>query len=155
MPKSRRDKPVSLTKPKKHGRASKERLVSDIRECVGSYGGVYVFEVENMRNVKFKELREEWGGSRFFLGKNRVMQMALGRDPQDEQRPGISELTPVSAPRHAHGSCVSGDMSAQSADLLTSSAHGRLRQCPTIVILLSTSLVSADCFSQTPARRTC
>ena len=95
MPKSRRDKPVALTKTKKHGRASKERLVDDIRECVQLYGSVYVFEVENMRNVKLKQLREEWGGSRFFLGKNRVMAHALGRDAHDEPREGSSKLTPV------------------------------------------------------------
>ena len=97
MPKSRRDKPLALTKTKKHGRASKERLVEDIRECVASYSSVYVFEVENMRNVKLKELREEWGGSRFFLGKNRVMQLALGKSRDDEPKQGSSKLTPVSS----------------------------------------------------------
>jgi len=96
MPKSRRDKPVALTKTKKHGRASKERLVEDIRECLLNYSSVYAFEVESMRNVKLKQLREEWGGSRFFLGKNRVMQRALGRDQHDEPRQGSSKLTPVS-----------------------------------------------------------
>ena len=75
--------------------------MDDIRECLSTYSSVYVFEVENMRNVKFKQLREEWGGSRFFLGKNRVMAAALGRD-RDEPRRGSSKLAPVSTPRHTH-----------------------------------------------------
>ena len=73
--------------------------MEDIKECVSSYSSVYVFEVENMRNVKFKELRDEWGGSRFFLGKNRVMQRAMGRGGE-QPRDGTSKLTSVSSRAH-------------------------------------------------------
>ena len=94
MPKSRRDRPVSLTKTKKRPRILKDRLLSSVRSAVSVYRCVYVFEVRHMRNVAFKAVRDEWGGSRFFLGKTRVMQAALGHGREDEAREGLSALTP-------------------------------------------------------------
>ena len=94
MPKSRRDKPVALTKVQKHSRAVKERLLASIRLCVSAYPSIYVFDLHHPRNARLKELREEWGGSRFFLGKTRVMQAALGRTSAEEPRGGTSRLAP-------------------------------------------------------------
>ena len=144
--------------------------MEDIRECVQLYGSVYVFEVENMRNVKLKQLREEWGGSRFFLGKNRVMAHALGRDQQDEPREGSSKLTPVrgesstTAPHHA---ATAQRRPAATPTRTATGAHvpaqsqvvpvaGRLRSVTWRVLLpRSLSQASAVCCSRTPARRTC
>ncbi|KAI4318489.1 hypothetical protein MLD38_032187 [Melastoma candidum] len=80
MPKSKRDRPVTLSKTKKKGRGQKEWQVNSIRGAIDSYSSVYVFSFENMRNLKFKE---------FFLGSNKVMQIASGRSAADEIRPGI------------------------------------------------------------------
>nr|VDD36789.1 unnamed protein product [Brassica oleracea] len=90
MPKSKRDRPVTLSKTKKKGREHKESIVNGIREAVEKYSSVYVFSFDNMRNIKFKEFRQQFRhNGRFFLGSNKVMQVALGRSASDEIRPGI------------------------------------------------------------------
>lgn len=94
MPKSKRNKEVTLSKTKKKGREHKETIVNTIRESVEKYNSIYVFSFENMRNLKFKEFREQLKPtSRFFLGSNKVMQVALGRSAADEIRPGIYKVS--------------------------------------------------------------
>jgi mRNA turnover protein 4 len=80
MPKSKRDRKVALSKvTKKIGLNFKQDLIDKIRQAVDNYDRLFVFNVENMRNQKLKSLREEWRKtSKFFLGKNRVMSIALG-----------------------------------------------------------------------------
>ncbi|CAN7077781.1 unnamed protein product [Brassica oleracea var. botrytis] len=81
---------VTLSKTKKKGREHKESIVNGIREAVEKYSSVYVFSFDNMRNIKFKEFRQQFRhNGRFFLGSNKVMQVALGRSASDEIRPGI------------------------------------------------------------------
>jgi len=81
MPKSKRDRKVTLSKvTKKIGLNFKQELIDKIRQAVDDYDRLFVFNVENMRNKKLKALREEWRKtSKFFLGKNRVMSIALGK----------------------------------------------------------------------------
>ncbi|KAK2966627.1 hypothetical protein RJ640_002325 [Escallonia rubra] len=107
MPKSKRNKTgnpssllyvwsikVTLSKTKKKGREQKENIVNSIRNAVESYNSVYVFNFENMRNLKFKEFRDQLRStSRFFLGSNKVMQVSLGRSVSDEIRPGLHKLS--------------------------------------------------------------
>ncbi|CAA2933977.1 mRNA turnover 4 homolog [Olea europaea subsp. europaea] len=94
MPKSKRNRAVTLSKTKKKGREHKENVVNAIRESVEKYGSVYVFTFENMRNLKFKEFRDQLkSSSRFFLGSNKVMQVALGRSAADEIRPGLHKIS--------------------------------------------------------------
>ncbi|XP_057973298.1 uncharacterized protein LOC131161504 [Malania oleifera] len=94
MPKSKRNRPVTLSKTKKKGREHKESIVNAIRQAAENYNSVYVFTFENMRNVKFKEFREQLKStSRFFLGSNKVMQISLGRSVADEIRPGIHKVS--------------------------------------------------------------
>ncbi|KAG6711237.1 hypothetical protein I3842_05G043000 [Carya illinoinensis] len=59
MPKSKRNRPVTLSKTKKKGREHKEAIVNAIRESAEKYNSVYAFSFENMRNLKFKEFREQ------------------------------------------------------------------------------------------------
>ena len=92
MPKSRRDRTLALTKVKKHSRAVKDRLVNSIRDCCSTFSSIYIFELQNPRNRRMKEIRDEWAGSRFFLGKNRVMQNALGLDEANETVAGSATL---------------------------------------------------------------
>lgn len=42
----------------------KERLVKDVQECADKYKRCFVFRVENMRNAKLKELRNDLRQSR-------------------------------------------------------------------------------------------
>ncbi|EPS65449.1 hypothetical protein M569_09326, partial [Genlisea aurea] len=94
MPKSKRDRPVTLSKTKKKGKVRKENVVNSIRDAVEKYDSVYVFSFENMRNLKFKEFREQLkSSSRFFLGSNKVMQVALGRSESDEIKPGLYKIS--------------------------------------------------------------
>lgn len=93
MPKSKRNKIVSLTKTRSKGREGKEALVESIRACLDQYPKCYVFRFRNMKNVALKKLREEMKADcRFFLGSNKVMRVALGRDETSEQKEGISAL---------------------------------------------------------------
>ncbi|KAF5448587.1 hypothetical protein F2P56_029104 [Juglans regia] len=94
MPKSKRNRPVTLSKTKKKGREHKEAIVNAIRESAEKYSSVYAFSFENMRNLKFKEFREQLKStSRFFLGSNKVMQVSLGRSAADEIIPGIQKVS--------------------------------------------------------------
>ena len=62
-----------------------------IRESVDKYPNLFVFSVDNMRNLHFKQLREMWKDhSCFFMGKNRVMALALGRDEAEEYADKVS-----------------------------------------------------------------
>lgn len=55
-----------------------------MRNSLSKYKNIFVFSVDNMRNTKLKDLRNEWKDSRFFFGKNKVMAVALGRNKSDE-----------------------------------------------------------------------
>ncbi|KAL2923279.1 mRNA turnover protein 4-like protein [Bienertia sinuspersici] len=93
MPKSKRNRAVTLSKTKKKGREHKETIVNTIREAAEKYPSVYVFAFENMRNLKFKQFRESIKSGRFFLGSNKVMQVALGRSAADEIKPGYYKIS--------------------------------------------------------------
>lgn len=93
MPKSKRDKKISLTRTKKKGLELKQSLVDEIRKCVDQYARIFVFSVENMRNSKLKDVRQEWKHSRFFFGKNRVMAFGLGKTEESEYRDGLHKVS--------------------------------------------------------------
>lgn len=94
MPKSKRNKVVSLTKAKKKGKGWKEGLVSTVRQHADNFPSIYLFRFYNMRTETFKELREELrDGGRFVLGSNKVMQVALGKGESDEHKTGLHELS--------------------------------------------------------------
>lgn len=62
--------------------------------CVPRYPSLYVFTYKNMRNERFKDLRDELrDSSRFVLGANKVLSVALGRSPSDEPRDGTHHIS--------------------------------------------------------------
>ncbi|XP_041944345.1 mRNA turnover protein 4 homolog [Alosa sapidissima] len=93
MPKSKRDKKISLTKTAKKGLELKQTLIEELRKCVDIYRNVFIFSVENMRNNKLKDIRTSWKHSRFFFGKNKVMMIALGRGPTDEYKDNLHKVS--------------------------------------------------------------
>ncbi|XP_076123603.1 mRNA turnover protein 4 homolog [Alosa pseudoharengus] len=93
MPKSKRDKKISLTKTAKKGLELKQTLIEELRKCVDIYRNVFIFSVENMRNNKLKDIRTAWKHSRFFFGKNKVMMIALGRGPTDEYKDNLHKVS--------------------------------------------------------------
>ncbi|GLG94953.1 hypothetical protein R5R35_011509 [Gryllus longicercus] len=92
MPKSKRDKKISLTKTKKKDLQFKQQLMDEIRRCVENFSNIFVFSVKNMRNAKLKELRSEWRHSRFFFGKNKVMALGLGLTAETEVQDNLHKL---------------------------------------------------------------
>ncbi|KAK8800833.1 hypothetical protein WA588_001664 [Blastocystis sp. NMH] len=92
MPKSKRNHIVSLTQTKSRGKEHKDDVVNKIREAVDAFKYIYVLEFDNMRTNAFKDLRGQLSDCRFFLGKNRVMQVALGRTPEEEYRDNLCKL---------------------------------------------------------------
>ncbi|KAG7199494.1 hypothetical protein KM043_014114 [Ampulex compressa] len=95
MPKSKRDKKISLTKTSKKGLVLKQQIVDDVRNCVEKYNQIFLISVQNMRNNKLKDLRIDWKDSRFFFGKNKVMALALGKSPEEEPAEGLHKLSNV------------------------------------------------------------
>ncbi|XP_076307760.1 mRNA turnover protein 4 homolog isoform X5 [Tachypleus tridentatus] len=66
MPKSKRNKQISLTNTRKKGLELKQRLIEEIQKCVNNYAHVFVFSVQNMRNSKLRDVRQEWKHSSWF-----------------------------------------------------------------------------------------
>ncbi len=84
MPKSKRNKVLALTKTKKKGREAKEEMIEAVQQAVEKFAYCYVLSFENMRTGPFKTLQNSMRTSKFFIGKNKVMQVALGKHPEDE-----------------------------------------------------------------------
>lgn len=95
MGRSKRERVVALTKTRKSlvGRESKQQLLSKIRSHVDDYASIYLFRAANMRNTPLKALREDWRDSRFFLGRNRIAQVALGRTESEEYLDGLAAVS--------------------------------------------------------------
>ncbi|XP_061794751.2 mRNA turnover protein 4 homolog isoform X1 [Nerophis lumbriciformis] len=93
MPKSKRDKKISLTKTAKKGLGSKQKLIEELRKCVDTYKYLFIFSVANMRNNKLKDLRAAWKHSRFFFGKNKVMMVAIGKGETDEYKDNLCKVS--------------------------------------------------------------
>lgn len=92
MPKSKRNRAYTLSKTRSKGYDLKRTLLQEVRDCCDKYSNIFVYDVANMRNTRIKELRTLWEDSRFFYGKNRVMQLALGRTEAEEYREGLSNV---------------------------------------------------------------
>jgi len=93
MPKAKRSKVVSLSKTTKKGFQLKKDLVEHVQNCVDEYSTIYVFSVENMRTQKFKQIREKLRTSRFFMGKNKVMSIGLGKTAETEYKENLHKVT--------------------------------------------------------------
>ena len=111
MPRSKRQREVTLSSVSKKQREWKEGLIEKVRDAVETYPSVYVFKYKDMKNISFKALRDKLReSSRFFLGSNKVLQVALGREASDEVRENISELSKhvkgARPPTHTHTSSL-------------------------------------------------
>lgn len=91
MPKSRRVKQVVLTQTSKKTKEHKSAVIEDVRNAVDKHDTLYLFSYENMRSNKFKNIRMhfrepdmEGKPSRIFMGKNKILQIALGKSPEEE-----------------------------------------------------------------------
>lgn len=92
MPKSKRERVISLTQTDKKGREGKENLFRSIRESLDEHRYAWVFSVENMRNTYLKDVRAQWSDSRIFLGRTKVMAKAIGTTAAEEVSDNIHKL---------------------------------------------------------------
>ncbi len=95
MPRSRRNKEVTLSKVKKApSREKKDNLVLKIQDAVEKYDHVVLLEVENQRNDLIKSVRAHFAQTgTICMGKNNVMKLALGTGPENEVADKISQLS--------------------------------------------------------------
>lgn len=94
--------PVALTKTSKRTtRDHKATFIQDLRDAVDKHEHLYLFSYENMRSNKFKDIRMHFRQSkdemdtptRIFLGKNKLMQIALGKTPEDEYADNLRHVS--------------------------------------------------------------
>lgn len=92
MPKNKRERKITLSQTQKKGRARKESIVDEVRECVDKFEALYVFSCDNMRNAALKNVRAQLRDSRIFFGRTKLLSAALGRTPSEEYRDGLAEV---------------------------------------------------------------
>ena len=105
MPRSKRATRASLAQTTtKKTRDHKTKYVDAVRSAIDAADRVYLFSYENMRSTHFKDVRchfrgsskkndNDDGGGRLFLGKNKLLQIALGRTTADEYSYNVSRIS--------------------------------------------------------------
>ena len=73
----------------------KEELITKIRENLDKYENLFVFSHNNMRTNPFRDIQQTFNDSKFFLGKNKVMQLALGRTEAEELKKNLHLISEV------------------------------------------------------------
>ncbi|CAF1226942.1 unnamed protein product [Adineta ricciae] len=102
MPKSKRAQRVTISKSSKKLKANrglelKQELVKKIRTRLDECSHLFVVRLYNERTDKLQTVRAHFPRSEssyFFFGKNRVMQLALGRTPATEYLPSLAKISP-------------------------------------------------------------
>ncbi|KAL0109038.1 hypothetical protein PUN28_014259 [Cardiocondyla obscurior] len=105
MPKSKRDKKISLTKTNKKGMVLKQRIMEDVKKCVEDYSHIFLISVQNTRNTKLLDLRAEWKDSKLFFGKLRIIALGLGKSKETEIADGIHKLATAMKNHSMKGQC--------------------------------------------------
>lgn len=93
MPSSKRARVVHTSKIRKDRKELVRRLANNIQSAAEEFSYIWVFDVQNMRNVFIKQVRVDFSDSRIFMGKTKVMAVALGHNEETECVPGVSALT--------------------------------------------------------------
>jgi len=92
MPKSKRNKVVSLTKVKKRPHEKKDKLIEDIRSHAEKFERLYLVTIENERANFIQEVRKRLRPGVLICGKNKQMQLALGMTSAQECQDGIHQI---------------------------------------------------------------
>jgi mRNA turnover protein 4 len=94
MAKSKRNKEVPLTKVNKKNYGDKKtKIVANIHKHLDKFTYCFSFTWKNMTNVPMAELRNFWSNSIFVIGKNKVMQVALGKNEEEEHKVNAHKLS--------------------------------------------------------------
>ncbi|XP_020293426.1 mRNA turnover protein 4 homolog [Pseudomyrmex gracilis] len=105
MPRSKRDKKISLTRTNKKGLALKQQVIEDVKKCVYEYRRVFLISVQNTRNTKLLQLRSEWKDSKLVFGKLRIIALGLGCSKETEVADGIHKLANALRNYTSKGQC--------------------------------------------------
>ena len=86
MPRSKRNKIIPISKVKKNENISGKKavLAEKVKSYLEEYEYCYVIKYKNMTNLPMQELRNYWKNSKFVIGKNKVLHVALGKTEDDE-----------------------------------------------------------------------
>ncbi|KJP87970.1 hypothetical protein AK88_02404 [Plasmodium fragile] len=96
MPKSKRNVTISLTKVKKklNKKELKDQKLSDLKNIIqvpNIY--IYILDVRTYSNNNLKEAIEYFKpNGRFFIGKNKLMKLALGTSEKSEAKPNVCKV---------------------------------------------------------------
>lgn len=96
MAKSKRNKIVPLSKVQKKNEnisSKKSGLVDKVKNYLDEFQNCYVIKYKNMTNLPMQELRNYWKTSKFVIGKNKVLQVVLGKTEDDEYKLNTHKLT--------------------------------------------------------------
>lgn len=87
---------VALTQTTKKTREHKNQFIQQIRTAIDEYDDVYLFSFTNMRSNHFQSVRTHFATNgnkgRLFLGKNKLMQLALGKTLESEYNDNLHQL---------------------------------------------------------------
>lgn len=86
---------VALTQTDKRAtRDHKTKYIEEVRQAIDNHDSIYVFRYENMRSNKFKNVRLFFrdDNSRIFLGKNKLLQLALGRTSEEAYAENLQQV---------------------------------------------------------------
>ncbi|KAK0545678.1 mRNA turnover and ribosome assembly protein [Tilletia horrida] len=92
MPRTKRNKVISLTKTTRKTREHKTGLLDKVRAAAEEFPYIWIIQIQSDRATFLHEVRELWKGSKIFYGKIKVLSFALGTSPETELRPGLSQL---------------------------------------------------------------
>jgi hypothetical protein len=87
MPKSKRAKVVHLSKTDKKGKELSLKVFANVQEAADNFEHVFVFSIENMRNSYLKEVRQEFGDSRYEKAKVWLLSVSNARADSSSARP--------------------------------------------------------------------
>jgi len=82
-----------LTKVKKQASTQKGELVNRIREAVDKHESIYALGFQELRATHLQSIRVEFRDSRIFFGKNKIVQLALGKSSEDEYADNLRRVS--------------------------------------------------------------
>ena len=82
-----------MTKVRGDSKGLKERLVAKVQAAAEEHSTLMVFRCTNVRSQVIHAIRDKWADSKIFFGKNKVVQVALGRTPADEVQDNMHKVS--------------------------------------------------------------
>jgi len=95
MPKNKRNKVIALTKTKKTNFSDKKSVfIQKVIDLVDEFEYTYTFSFKNLTTLAFQSLRTYFREEKsvFLMGKNTVMQVALGKTEEEAYKPNMHLL---------------------------------------------------------------